>query len=220
MQHLTARKPRILIAALAALAVMVAFASYVPSATAIPTEPTKPTPKKVVKKKVYKKVLIYNKKATCSKYRKGSTKYKNCILRLKVHVKKKPKMNMKHAFSDETLYASGVTLARAGEHAKAIHMFQLAENQQDPRILTMIGYSTRKLGAMQQGLAFYAKALQVDPNYVEAREYLGEALLELRNYAAARAQLGEIANRCGETCQSYIDLQQAMKDYLMQQRMG
>jgi tetratricopeptide (TPR) repeat protein len=55
-----------------------------------------------------------------------------------------------------------------------------------------LGYTQRKLGAFDDSLASYAKALELKPGYPEALEYRGEAYLRL--------------NRIDEAKQAYLDL--------------
>jgi tetratricopeptide (TPR) repeat protein len=55
-----------------------------------------------------------------------------------------------------------------------------------------LGYTQRKLGAMNDSLASYAKALELKPGYPEALEYRGEAYLRL--------------NRIEDAKQAYLDL--------------
>ena len=55
-----------------------------------------------------------------------------------------------------------------------------------------LGYTQRKLGAYDDSLASYAKALDLKPGYPEALEYRGEAYLRL--------------NRLHEAKQAYLDL--------------
>lgn len=54
----------------------------------------------------------------------------------------------------------------------------------------LAGYSARKLGNYDLALAAYAHCLRIKPTYAPAREYLGEAYLELGKPAEAREQLG------------------------------
>ena len=77
------------------------------------------------------------------------------------------------------------------------------KNQEQARVLNLIGYNTRKLGEIDKGLDYYHKALALDPNYLLAREYLGEGYLQKGNLASARAELTEIADRCGDRCEEY-----------------
>jgi tetratricopeptide (TPR) repeat protein len=55
-----------------------------------------------------------------------------------------------------------------------------------------LGYTQRKLGAFDDALASYAKALELKPGYPEALEYRGEAYLRL--------------NRIHDAKQAYLDL--------------
>lgn len=55
-----------------------------------------------------------------------------------------------------------------------------------------LGYTQRKLGAFDDALASYAKALDLKPGYPEALEYRGEAYLRL--------------NRIHDAKQAYLDL--------------
>ena len=61
---------------------------------------------------------------------------------------------------------------------------------------------------VDKGLNYYHKALALDPNYLLAREYLGESYFG--DLASARAKLTEIANRCGDRCDEYDKLEKAI----------
>jgi tetratricopeptide (TPR) repeat protein len=54
----------------------------------------------------------------------------------------------------------------------------------------LIGYAARKLGDYDRSLAAYERCLRLKPGYAPAREYLGEAYVELGRLDDARAQLG------------------------------
>ena len=53
----------------------------------------------------------------------------------------------------------------------------------------LVGYSSRKLGKLHDALAAYARCLRLRPDYAAAREYLGEAYLEMGNLEKAKEQL-------------------------------
>jgi predicted Zn-dependent protease len=59
---------------------------------------------------------------------------------------------------------------------------------------------------VEAALPMYAKALALNPNYSVARAYLGEAFLTKGQPEKAKAELAEIARRCGTTCAEYADL--------------
>ena len=132
--------------------------------------------------------------AKCSQFTKGTAAYKKC------------KKTARHAMNNEELYAAGYQLAKAGDYEGALEFLMDGTDKNDPRFLTMIGYSTRKMGHVDEGMAFYAQALAIDPNSVTTREYLGEAYLQKKDLTGAKAQLTEIQNRCGTTCESFTEL--------------
>ena len=53
----------------------------------------------------------------------------------------------------------------------------------------LVGYASRKLGDYPRSLAAYDHCLRIKPEYAPAREYLGEALVELGRIREAREQL-------------------------------
>jgi len=77
------------------------------------------------------------------------------------------------------------------------------KDRNNPRVLNLIGYATRKLGDVDKGIDYYHRALAIDPNYTKARQYLGEAYLLKDDVAKAKKQLMEIADRCGGHCDDY-----------------
>lgn len=114
------------------------------------------------------------------------------------------------ALDDKTLYTQGRDLALAGRYEEALSALQAVSNQNDSMVLTMIGYSKRKLGNFNEGMALYAKALAVDPNNVNTREYLGEAYAEKGKIDLAKAELVKIEALCGTQCEQYRDLAAAI----------
>lgn len=111
---------------------------------------------------------------------------------------------------DEELYQQGRALAKQGRYDWAIEVLALVQNQQDPRVLNYTGYSHRKAGRLEIGITYYNKALTIDPNFVLAREYLGEGYVAAGRKDLAQLQLSEIANRCGTGCEEYKDLAAAI----------
>jgi tetratricopeptide (TPR) repeat protein len=53
----------------------------------------------------------------------------------------------------------------------------------------LVGYSLRTLGRVDDPIEAYARCLRLKPDYAAAREYLGEAHLELGNLDMAKKQL-------------------------------
>lgn len=111
---------------------------------------------------------------------------------------------------DEDLYQQGRALAKEGNYDWALQVLAAIKNQNDPHVLNYIGYSNRKAGRLEIGITFYRKALAIDPNFVLAREYLGEGYVAAGRIDLAKAELAEIAKRCGATCEEYKDLSEAI----------
>ena len=173
------------------IATALAFA-VAPVSAAMETPPSAPTTPKPTPQPTA---------AKCTNFTKGSTKWKACM---------KGKTT---SLNDEQRYYEGYRLAKAGEYAAAIDMLSGATNRDDPRILNMIGYSTRKLGDVDAAIPYYLKALTLDPNYHVAREYLGEGYLQKGDLKSALGQLQEIADRCGTACEAYSELSQEVENY-------
>lgn len=112
--------------------------------------------------------------------------------------------------NDEDRYNTGVQLARSGKYNQAIGLLASITKQDDPRVLTYLGYSNRKMGKMDIGVAYYKKALKIDPDYILAREYLGEGYVSQGKIVLAFLQLKEIENRCSTDCREYKMLKQAI----------
>ncbi len=79
--------------------------------------------------------------------------------------------------ADDKLYLQGRTLAKSGEYARAIQLLKTAD-QTDPHVLNYLGYSYRKSGDVTTGIKYYKLALAIDPDFVLAREYLGEGYVK------------------------------------------
>ena len=111
---------------------------------------------------------------------------------------------------DEELYQQGRALAKEGHYDWALEVLAVIQNQEDPRVLNYTGYSHRKAGRLDIGISYYQKALALNPNFNLAREYLGEGYVAAGRVDLAQAQLSEIAQRCGTTCEEYQDLAEAI----------
>lgn len=138
--------------------------------------------------------------AACDAHAKGNAAWTACV------------GGANTAMADEELFYAGYWLAKSGQYQRALGYLTLAEKK-DERVLTYIGYATRKLGHVDEALPFYRQALDANPNYVVARAYLGEAFLTKGEADKARGELAEIERRCGATCPSYVDLKGHIQDY-------
>jgi predicted Zn-dependent protease len=107
---------------------------------------------------------------------------------------------------DQELYAKGYKLAKAGDYEQAIAVLSSVENHDNPDVLNMLGYSNRKAGRIELGISYYAEALALKPDFVLAREYLGEGYVAAGKVDLAKVQLAEIQKICGTNCAEFKDL--------------
>jgi hypothetical protein len=124
----------------------------------------------------------------CDTFAKNSVAWDSCISQAKAGT------------SSADLFYAGYWLARTGKYQEALGYLTLAD-QNDPRVVTYIGFATRKLGDIDAALP-----LKLNPNFSVARAYMGEAFLQKNEPAKAKAELAEIATRCGTGCAEYLDL--------------
>lgn len=114
--------------------------------------------------------------------------------------------------SDAELFYAGYWLAKSGQYREALVYLRQAKNPDD-RVLTYIGFATRKLGRTQEAFRHYRAALQQNPDAVVTRSYLGEAYLSIGALEKAKGELVEIATRCGKRCAPYQALADAVAHY-------
>lgn len=120
--------------------------------------------------------------------------------------KNKPACKPHHGPSDDEIINGAYWLAHTGRYAEALTLLATVRDAENPRALNATGFATRKLGDVEGALPYYRRALALEPDYVQAREYLGEAFLAKGDAANARQQLSEIAARCGTGCVSFTNL--------------
>ncbi len=143
----------------------------------------------------------------CDKASQGSPAWRDCVGRAAGDA------------SDAELFYAGYWLAKSGDYAAALEYLRRAQAP-DARILTYIGFATRKLGDTDGALGYYARALAMNPDYNVARAYLGEAFLTKGEPAKAKAELAEIEKRCGTACAEYAELAEHIARYEAGHRTG
>jgi tetratricopeptide (TPR) repeat protein len=116
----------------------------------------------------------------------------------------------KSGLDDDILFKAARELAYAGQYENSLKVLDAVKDQNSARILNYRGYSNRKAGRMELGMSFYKRALQADENYILARSYMGQALLEQGKVEEAKAQLIEIRDRGGESSWAYRALLESL----------
>lgn len=87
----------------------------------------------------------------------------------------------------------------------------LAEDTQQADVYNLMGYTLRKTGDYATSLAYYTKALELQPDYRPAREYLGELYAETGDIDKAKEQLAALVKLCPGGCEERQDLEKALK---------
>ena len=113
----------------------------------------------------------------------------------------------------EDRYQAALWHVRDGRFQDALALLLPLAKAGDADVLNMLGYAYRNVGKLDTGITYYRKALAVDPDLTLARAYLGEGYLQKGDVASARAELAEIASRCGTHCQEYRRLADAIAIY-------
>lgn len=112
--------------------------------------------------------------------------------------------------ADRTDYA--YRLAKDGRYEEALALLDTLKNPNTAKALNYRGYATRKLGRTDEGIGYYLQSVKLDPHYAQVREYLGEAYVIKGRLDLAQEQLQQIKSICGNTCEEYQDLAEAIDD--------
>lgn len=99
-------------------------------------------------------------------------------------------------------------LTKQGEMDAARELFQFVADRDatNPVALNGLGYTNRKMGAFDNAIGYYRRAIQLDPNYLLARSYLAKGYVSIGLIDHAREQLDEIAQRCTNDCRLETEL--------------
>jgi tetratricopeptide (TPR) repeat protein len=118
-----------------------------------------------------------------------------------------------HRAADDEIINGAYWLAHTGKLTESLALLATAHDRENPRLLNAMGFATRKLGNVDGALPYYTRALEIEPDYVQAREYMGEAFLAKGDLVHASEQLGEIERRCGTGCVSFAALKQQISAF-------
>lgn len=112
---------------------------------------------------------------------------------------------------DDEIYKNARELAYDGQYDNALKLLAMADNPRDPRILTYQGYANRKAGRVAKGMEYYQQALNIDPTFVLARSYMGQAFVQTGQIDAAEEELVQIAALSGTNNWPYQSLARAIR---------
>ncbi len=141
---------------------------------------------------------------TCDRYEKSSQAWRDCAVAAPA--------SAGPAVIDAQLFYAGYWLAKNGRYADALDYLGRTRVK-NARVLTYIGFATRKLGKVDEAMGYYTRALKKDPRNNVARAYLGEAHLIRGDLSAASEELRRIEASCGRGCEPYRELEGRISKY-------
>lgn len=109
-----------------------------------------------------------------------------------------------------------IALVWAEEFAEAEPLLHAAlkRNPKNPDAWNYLGFSTRKLGKLEEAQEYYFNALRLDPEHLKAMEYLGELYLQTGEPQLARDLLDRITELCpAADCEERDQLAAAIEKY-------
>mgnify|MGYP001827467478 FL=1 len=142
--------------------------------------------------------------ATCDQFEKSSVAWRECAAAAPA--------SAGPAAVDAELFYAGYWLAKNGRYAEALDYLGRTRVR-NARVLTYIGFATRKLGRVDEAMGYYKRALQKDPQNIVSRAYLGEAHLSRGNLSAASDELQRIEKSCGTACEPYRELEGHISEF-------
>ncbi|MFK7941168.1 MAG: tetratricopeptide repeat protein [Roseovarius sp.] len=113
--------------------------------------------------------------------------------------------------NDDTLYGAVREFAYAGQYENAQQALAQMSDPNDDRVLTYMGFTTRKMGDVDAGIAYYEQAIANNPGNILARSYMGQALVEQGKLDAANRQLTAINAAGGQDSWAATSLRTAIK---------
>lgn len=114
-------------------------------------------------------------------------------------------------WDDDDRHQAVRELAYAGAYDRALAVLAGYDEAEDARALTYRGFIARKTGDMDAAMAFYAAALEIDPDNHAARSYRAQGYLEIGQRRLAEAELREIKARGGRETWAAFSLAQALR---------
>jgi tetratricopeptide (TPR) repeat protein len=78
-------------------------------------------------------------------------------------------------------------------------------------VYSLLGHALWKTGDPTQGMAYYNKALAINPLHRGALEYQGELYVELKQIDKAKENLAKLKGVCPFSCEEMSDLREAIE---------
>jgi tetratricopeptide (TPR) repeat protein len=96
------------------------------------------------------------------------------------------------------------------DYARGIVILSALDQDDHPDVANLIGFASRKLGRTEDAKVWYEKALAADPKHARTWQYYGMWHLERGDRAKAEHHLERIQLICGQGCEEYTSLRDAL----------
>lgn len=100
-------------------------------------------------------------------------------------------------------YSLAVQMIEVNQYDDAFIILSSLDQPDNADVLNYMGFTSRKLGRMEDARHYYEAALAIDPKHVGVLEYYGEWHVQMGNFDTARLHLAKIASLCGVNCKEY-----------------
>ncbi|MGE0742823.1 MAG: tetratricopeptide repeat protein [Hyphomonadaceae bacterium] len=99
-------------------------------------------------------------------------------------------------------YAEAVGLINQQRYPEAFAALERTQAAVGPNadVLNYMGFVSRRMGRLDDALAYYDQALTLDPVHLGATEYLGELYIQMGDLNRARSQLARLDDLCAYGC--------------------
>ena len=117
--------------------------------------------------------------------------------------------------SDED-YAAAQSAIEDKDYKKALDLLKKAQSRvgEHADLSNLLGYTSRKLGKLDDAFSHYNQALALNPKHKGAHAYVGEAYLMANNLAKAEEHLAALQRLCTPIpCLEMNDLKAEIEDF-------
>jgi tetratricopeptide (TPR) repeat protein len=114
--------------------------------------------------------------------------------------------------SGDAEFVTAERLVKAQQFKEALPLLQrvVGRDPGNADAYNYLAFSQRKVGLLDEAMRNYMRALDLDPDHIGAREYLGELYLQLGQQDKAEEQLAILMRLCPLGCEPREDLAQAI----------
>ncbi|MCB2107526.1 MAG: tetratricopeptide repeat protein [Rhodobacteraceae bacterium] len=117
--------------------------------------------------------------------------------------------------SESKEFKAGEKAVEKEDYAKAVEILTdvIVAEPENADAYNYLAFSQRHLGATDEAMANYNKALSIDPEHKGALEYQGELFLILGDAGSAEANLAKLVKVCDRSCEERDTLQAAIERF-------